>query len=289
MRVFLGGVRGTRPVAARSYLAYGGDTTAILVEGAEGERVLIDAGTGLRMIGERIAASPGTGPLVWLFTHYHLDHLSGFSSFPLLAGRGAEVEIARPRGADPHPEGIIPLVLGEPLWPVTLEELPSRVRFSLWDGGPVEDPRRAGGLAIRWCPVHHHGGSIAYRIDEAAGGSFVFATDIEWRESAPAEREALLRLCAEPAAADLLIMDGQYTEERYPRHRGWGHSTWSDVAEVARRAGVRRFLVTHHDPTCDDASLERIERDVKAAAPGGGLARQGMAVALPDRKDGADR
>jgi len=281
MEVILGGVRGTRPVAARAFLGFGGDTTAVLVEGAGGERILIDAGTGLRTIAERIASKPGAAPLLWLFTHYHLDHVNGFPTFPLLFDGKMEIEIAGPRRADPHPERVLPLVMREPLWPVALKDVPARVRFSLWKGGSVEDPRPAGTLSIRWCPVHHHGGSIAYRIDEAAtGASFVFATDIEWRESAPAEREALRRLCAEPAAADLLIMDGQYTDERYLRHRGWGHSTWGDVVEVARLADVGGAIVTHHDPKSDDAALDRIERELEARAGGARLARQGMAITL---------
>ena len=56
--------------------------------------------------------------------------------------------------------------------------------------------------------------------------------------------------------AALLIIDGQYTADEYGKKLGWGHATMDDAAEVARRAGVERVAVYHHDPLHDDAVLD---------------------------------
>jgi CheY-like chemotaxis protein len=61
------------------------------------------------------------------------------------------------------------------------------------------------------------------------------------------------------AGADLVIHDAQYTPEEYPAKKNWGHSTYDYVVELAAAAGVKNLALTHHDPTHDDAFLERIE------------------------------
>ena len=75
-------------------------------------------------------------------------------------------------------------------------------------------------------------------------------------------------------------MDGQYDRARYESHIGWGHSAWEDCAEVARRAGVERLLVTHHDPAHNDLELARRERLLKRVLPTAAFAREGMTLAL---------
>ena len=84
MKLIVGGCRGTAPVAQPEFMKYGGETTSFLVEGAAGERVLIDAGTGARRLGLRLERETAEGRLLVLFTHYHLDHVSGLPSLGLI-------------------------------------------------------------------------------------------------------------------------------------------------------------------------------------------------------------
>ena len=58
--------------------------------------------------------------------------------------------------------------------------------------------------------------------------------------------------------ADLLFYDSQYTPEEYPKRRGWGHGTWLEATKVGREAEVKQLVLFHHDPSHDDADMERI-------------------------------
>jgi len=281
MKVILGGVRGTSSVAQPEFMGFGGETTSVLVEGDAGGRIIIDAGTGIGRLGRRLEKEKPLPAVLMLITHYHLDHIVGLPSFLLLYRKGFTVHVASPRREGRKAEEVLPQVMAQPYWPVQMDDVLADIHFVDWKDAASPKPFSFNGLEVSWCPVHHPGGCTAYRIDEpATGRSFVFATDVEWPLATPEEKDAFRRLCREPGSPDLLIMDGQFGRANYERFKGWGHSTWEDVVEVAREVGARRLLVGHHSPDRDDESLRKMEQVVTAAMPGASLARGGMEVVL---------
>lgn len=274
MRIVMGGVRGTAPASRAGFLAYGGATTSVLVEDGRGARVVIDAGTGLRALQPRLADADGRDPVLMLFTHYHLDHLLGLPAFAPLYRPDWRVAFAAPAREGVTAQDALARLMAKPFWPVAFR---AQQTFAVLPDEPGAAPLRRGSLEIRWCAVHHANGCHAYRIDRPeTGASVVFATDLEWRASDDAERARLLALCREPRPAGLLIMDGQYDAGEAARFAGWGHSTWQDAAEVARAAGVRRLMVTHHAPENDDAALAQREAALARVLPDACFARDGM-------------
>jgi phosphoribosyl 1,2-cyclic phosphodiesterase len=286
MKITFYGVRGTSPVTQSDFALFGGETTSVLVEGEGGERIAIDAGTGLRNLGRNLGKKNRSAPpLLLLMTHYHLDHLIGLPAFAPLYRDGTRFAIAAPRRQGRTPQTVISRIFSAPLWPLQIDNIPARIEFLTLPGASSAGPFPWGGLRITWAALHHPGASTAYRIDEpATGASFVFATDVEWAESTLAERKAFLRLCARPAPPGLLAFDGQYGKDEYPRFRGWGHSTREDAASAAQLAGAKKLLVTHHDPARNDRFLAAAEGELVRAFPGARLARQGMSVSLPGEK-----
>ncbi len=281
MKVIIGGVRGTNPVGQSDFMKYGGETTSFLVEGDAGERILIDAGTGLRKLGERLDQTHRAADVLLLLTHYHLDHVMGLPALSLLYKEHWTIEIASPSRQDFRVDEIMPRIFNKPFWPLQVEDLASHVRFKTLDGETSRAPLHHGKLEIRWCPQHHPGGSTAYRIDEpSSGASVVIATDLEWAESTAAEQAALLKLADH---ASLLIMDGQFTPEEYAEHHGWGHSTWKECCDVARRVAAQKLLISHHAPWRNDECLENVEDDVRVCCPPAGLAREGAEIVVASR------
>jgi ribonuclease BN (tRNA processing enzyme) len=57
---------------------------------------------------------------------------------------------------------------------------------------------------------------------------------------------------------DLLIHDGQYTEDEFSAKADWGHSTAAYAVHVAAETGAKRLLLTHHDPAHTDRELDKI-------------------------------
>jgi phosphoribosyl 1,2-cyclic phosphodiesterase len=239
MKIIFGGVRGSFPTAGPEVVRYGGSTTALLIAGADGTRVLADLGSGTRRLDRWLPVTPG-GELTVLLSHYHLDHLIGLPVLPQLYRREWALEFASPAHGGIGVRQALSGFMTRPYWPIPLEELASR-RMYLDLPGRSDAPLRRGGLEIRWVPSPHEGGSTMYRFDEpATGASFVFATDIEWPAATEQGRRDLVGLLRNPSPAQALAMDGHYTPGEYPAHKGWGHSSWAHVAEAVARAAWGR-------------------------------------------------
>lgn len=280
MKLTFGGVRGTNPVAQPEFMRYGGETSSFLIQGQGGEQILVDAGTGVRELGRLLQSSTAPKRVLMLMTHYHLDHVVGLPSLGLIYSPDWTVEIAAPAHEDVVVEATMSRVMDKPFWPLQVEDLKSRLRFTALEHAP-EAALRYGGLTIRWCPLHHPGGCTAYRVEEPArGGALVIATDVEWGSATELERQNLVNLCAQPTPAGLLVMDAQYTPDEVSRFKGWGHSTWPEAVAVAEAAGVPRLLLTHHDPRRNDDALEALRRDLQARRPEADLARERMVIEL---------
>ncbi|HMO49720.1 MAG TPA: MBL fold metallo-hydrolase [Kiritimatiellia bacterium] len=287
MKLTFGGVRGSCPVAQPDFMGYGGETTAFLIEGVAGERILIDAGTGIRLLGRRLMETPGE-KTAWLFmTHYHLDHVVGLPMLPMIYSTDWALHMAAPDHNSISLQEMMQRILDRPFWPLQVEDLKSGNTYHALEGPASLHPFLCGGIEVRWCPVRHQGDCTAYRFDEpATGASVVIATDVEWGLASPAERAWLESLIAHPRPAELLIMDGQYEDETIARFRGWGHSTWQEAGDLAARMKAGRLLITHHDPGADDAQLDRINALVQVRYGTASLARAGMSLDLPVSRGG---
>jgi ribonuclease BN (tRNA processing enzyme) len=135
-----------------------------------------------------------------------------------------------------------------------------------------------GEARVRALRLNHPGGVLAYRVDHE-GRSVVYATDTEHYACV----DPALRALAE--GADVLIYDAQYTPDEYrgeggPSKVGWGHSTYVAGAELARAAGVGRFVLFHHDPRRTDAGVAAIEEAARALFADTVAAREGMEIGL---------
>ena len=271
MRIRFAGVRGSWPRTAPRFAQYGGDTTCLQVTPRDGPTVFVDAGTGITAAAE-LLPRPG-GDLLLLLTHTHHDHLQGFPSLSPLYEPGWRLTVAAPEFVPA--EAAVRKLMEPPLWPLALDSLRSTVAFR-----QLSAVFAWGSLEIRHLAVPHPGACSAYRLDESGGGSLVFATDIEWGAWDDAGRAAFARFCREPRPVDLLVMDGQFTDEEIPARRGWGHSSLGDCVAAARAGGAGRLLTTHHSPDRDDAAMVAVEATLATLLAGAAAARQGQELEL---------
>jgi phosphoribosyl 1,2-cyclic phosphodiesterase len=260
MQVRFWGVRGSIAVPSRSSLRYGGNTSCVEVTLSDGSELILDAGTGVRVLG---AARTGDASTVQvLLTHLHLDHIQGLLFFAPLFDPANEVVVYGPPAPGATLEERLARYLSEPLSPVELRELPASVQFAAC---PYEE-WQVGCARITAAIVAHRGVTLGYRITEG-DRSLCYLPDHE-----PALGGSLAD--AEPGwisgigladRASVLVHDGQYTDEEYPARVGWGHSSVSDAVAFADRADVERLILFHHDPTHDDRQLDRIAARARQA------------------------
>jgi ribonuclease BN (tRNA processing enzyme) len=263
-------------------LRYGAGTSCFTLETPSG-LIIVDAGTGVCSVARELRRRAACPPILFLFTHLHMDHILGLPGFAPLYRSDAEITLmADPRREDNWKETLRRFVR-PPYWPVGLGSVASRMRL---EDLPVADGvLRRWGVRIEWCPVPHPQQCLAYRLSYP-GRSIVIATDVEYTTDAIDER-----FLSFSGGADALIFDAQYQPAEYADHRGWGHSTWEAATEAAVRADVRRLILTHHDPDRSDRSVERMVRAARKRFPATQAARGGMVLdpAPRTRKEGSPR
>lgn len=284
MEILFAGVRGSAPRGGPGQTRWGGHSTCVLATGAAGDRLLLDCGSGV----QRAAAAlgPDVDELTVLFTHLHLDHVLGFPMLPLLHRPGARITVASALPSHELREALDRL-MSPPFWPIGLDDVPAEIDVLHVPNDGT--PWTTGDLTVRGLAMPHPGGVTAWRVDDAAGGAFVQATDVEWSGASPARRARFVELCAAPHPADLLAMDGQFPADALPDFAGWGHSSPEQVLEAAAAAGVGAVRIVHHAPDRDDDALDAMDAGVRAQSPAAALAREGETILLPsaarDRKD----
>ncbi|OGW91175.1 MAG: hypothetical protein A3D28_04925 [Omnitrophica bacterium RIFCSPHIGHO2_02_FULL_63_14] len=262
------GARSGRPVWGARYRRYGGSTSCFSLETDEG-LLIFDAGTGIASIGHELAQRAAVPPITILFTHFHLDHVMGMPAFQPFYKKGGNVTLmGRGDQAAQWPR-TLKTVFGKPLWPIELLDAGATIRL---DDLPRQGSLTLHGIKISWCPVWHPQTCLSYRI-ETPDRVLVLATDCEHGRADL--DQAFLEFCR---GADVLIHDAQYTPEEYPRHYGWGHSTWEQAAQRAARAGVGTLILTAHDPSRSDEEIDRIVEQARQIFPETVAATEEMAL-----------
>lgn len=274
MDVRFWGVRGSIAVSGAGYTRAGGNTSCVEVRAGE-HRLVLDGGTGLRALGDALAAETG-GPVraTVLFSHVHWDHIQGVPFFGPAFHPGSALHLVGATRDGVDLRDALARQMVAPTFPVGLDALRARLT---WRAAVAGEPFEVGPFRVTAAESRHPNGVLAWRV-EADGRAVVYATDIEHGGAVDP------RLVALAEGADLLVHDAQYTDEEYPARRGWGHSTWAEAVEVAERANVRRLALFHHDPRRDDDALAVLEDRARARFPGAFAAREGGRVSLADAR-----
>jgi phosphoribosyl 1,2-cyclic phosphodiesterase len=262
------GVRGTLPVSRPEARRYGGNTLCVSIDFPDGRLFVFDAGTGIRALSDALLAAGRTrldGRV--LISHPHWDHINALPFFGPFYMQGNSFEVCGPTHGDITMRGLINAQMDGVYFPITTREFAADVQYRDLAEGTYD----IGGVPVRTMLLSHPGNCLGYRL-EYAGRSLCYVTDNELYPADSPSRsdeyaERLADFCRE---ADALITDCAYADAEYARHIHWGHSSVSQVAELAWRARVRALYLVHHDPSQNDDAI-----DAKLAAAQAWLATRG--------------
>jgi phosphoribosyl 1,2-cyclic phosphodiesterase len=251
------GARGSLSAPGPATVGYGGNTSCVEVELADGTTLILDAGSGIRELGQRLVERD-PGLLHICLTHLHLDHVEGLGFFAPLWTPGWKLRFWGPPSPTATLQARVSRYLSPPLFPVGLSETPAHTVFE----DVPREPWRLGSAVIEAQEVEHRGPTLGYRIEEE-GQVLVYLPDHEPYLTADLDdTPEWISGWALAAGADLLLHDSQYTADEYAARLGWGHSSGPHAAAFARAAGVRRFALFHHDPMRSDRELEELYDEV---------------------------
>jgi phosphoribosyl 1,2-cyclic phosphodiesterase len=245
------GSRGSIPVSGKEYLKYGGDTTCIEIRTKDDDIIVVDAGTGIRRLGNQLIEE-GRYSCDMILTHAHWDHLMGFPFFKLMYLEQANIRMQGCPYAQKFVETMLSQVMAPPNFPVPLSEVTARIDYE-----PVCPERfEIGSVTVIPIRLSHPNGGTGYKFIED-GKSFVFLTDNELDFTHPGglPLEAYQEFSAD---ADLLIHDAEYTKEEYDVTRQWGHSVYTTALELAIQGKVKQFGLFHINQERTDSGVDQM-------------------------------
>ncbi len=282
------GTRGSIPTPGAHTARYGGNTPCVAVEGAGGQLVILDAGTGIRALGlQLVERQNGAVNAEILLSHAHWDHIQGLPHFKPFFSPGNAVRIWGSRQGTTSLEAILRQQMDPAVFPIPLDALSAKLTVQQVDPGEFT----VGAFRVRAMRLRHPGTTLGYRLTPAAaagGASMAYVTDNELGPGGHYDTPATWRkdLVAFLANVELLIHDAMYTPQELEQHRGWGHSTFEEAVTLAAEAGVRRLVLFHHEPEHGDAEVDGLLSAARRAAKARGTpaevlaAREGMTLTL---------
>ena len=299
MKVKFYGTRGSIPISDPECIKYGGNTTSLRVYSEclkKGTALAIDTGTGFVPLSRDILQEKNIKEVSVLFSHYHHDHTQGMLLSPLIFIKNIKLNLYGPLDGGVGPKKLLESLMKPPFFPVHFKEVSSHINCKSLefpktivmlfhpkgsrlmnvdeyecicrDRGYI--PINNGGrypldefLVVTMYRSRHPEQTVSYRFEEKpTGKTFVFLTDHENEDGIP------LAFKAHVKEADLLVIDSQYSREKYDKFTaGYGHGTPDYCVKVAKAVGVKKLGLTHHDPTSKDKDVEKILEEAKKCDP----------------------
>ena len=276
MRLKFWGVRGSIPTPGKHTVRYGGNTPSLELRLDNDELIILDAGTGIRNLGDQLVNSGESINAHLFITHPHWDHIQGFPFFKPAFIAGNELTIVGTERSEKKLSEIIAEQMNKIYFPVQLHELNAKIKFvPVGEGNEIN----VFGARVTTMYVNHPGFTVGYRL-EYKGKTLVYISDNEPYDRKAARRltnfepivkEKYEQLSGDPNQrvfdfcrdADLLIHDATYTPEEYMDRVGWGHSHYLFTLRVATEGNVKRLYLFHHDQNHSDDKVDEILKKCK--------------------------
>lgn len=275
MQITFWGVRGSYPVPGTATVRYGGHTSCVEVRSRDGQCLVVDAGTGLRGLGQKLAAenaSQEVSAYNLILSHVHWDHIQGLPFFEPAYLGGTTIQVHAPRAAAEELRQVIGGITRHEFFPVALDAVPADFVFNEVTPGQAFQLDEFSVLPIG---LNHPFGAVGYRID-ADGTSMAYINDTapfdrmlhkqhftaSPEEPSEDDRVVLAAMRANLVTAlesvDTVIYDTHFTPEEYQQFPHWGHSTPDHALDICEESNVGRLVLYHHAPAHDDAKMDQI-------------------------------
>ncbi|MBN1349429.1 MBL fold metallo-hydrolase [candidate division KSB1 bacterium] len=256
MKIRFWGTRGSIPAPGPDTAKYGGNTTCVEVRLEDGTLIIFDAGTGIRKLGLALMNEKFTQNINLVLTHSHWDHIQGFPFFAPANDPKMKINIF---GCPPTFDKLKKIMTDQmesKYFPINFKDLKANITFREID----TSAQYLGSARLHFLELNHPGFAYGFKLVEKSR-AMALLTDNELLPPAHAVTDwnAFVDFCKN---VDVLVHDAMWTDTELKEKAGWGHSSVTQVIQLALQANVRRNLIlSHHDPEHSDKMLDLLSLD----------------------------
>jgi len=287
---------------------YGGQTSCVEVRAADDTCIIVDAGTGVRALGQKLAQQQRKTTSAHynvVLSHVHWDHIQGLPFFEPAYIPGTTITMYALRAAADELQQVISGITRHEFFPMPLSAVPADFKFKEVAPGEVFE---LDGFAVTPIALNHPFGAVGYRM-EADNTSVAYVSDTApfsdvlhkqhflsgVEELTDEDRAQLAQLENDLRAAitntHTVIYDTHFTSEEYARFPHYGHSTPEHALSICEGIGVRRLVLYHHAPSHTDDQMDEIARTYHARGKEMGIevvvAQEGQTLSIGKRTRGS--
>jgi phosphoribosyl 1,2-cyclic phosphodiesterase len=255
------GTRGSVPVPGKDTVKYGGNTPCVEIRTAENKLLILDAGTGIRALGNYIIQNNVNDPLDILLSHYHWDHIQGIPFFVPIYQKGRKITFYGTPGSEKSVKKLLSDQMEKEYFPVNIDEVPADITFK---NIKPNESFELDGLEIKTYSVYHPSPTLTFRVCEN-NKCVVYMTDNELDvrgendtniyEKLKSKNVGLIDFCY---GCEYLIHDMMFDEKLIESKIGWGHSSNKALANFAMMANVKNLVFFHYNPEYTDEKIDQL-------------------------------
>jgi phosphoribosyl 1,2-cyclic phosphodiesterase len=258
MNIKFWGTRGSIPVPGKNTLKYGGNTPC--VELRSGDHLLIlDCGSGIRELGNRIIEDGHNKEIYLLISHYHWDHIQGVPFFKPLYRKEYKLLFYGLSTDEYSIESLLSSQMQPKNFPIRIEDVNADISYK---NIYPDNKLTFGDLEITTYQANHPSITLVYKFVKK-GKSFIYMTDNELREAQnknSADYRNLVEFCS---GCDYLVHDAMFDEISEKNSTGWGHSSNISLADFAIDAEVKNIVLFHYNPDYSDEKIDNLVEETQ--------------------------
>ena len=263
------GVRGSRPAHAPQNIGYGGNSTCIEFDPGLEFTIIIDGGSGLQHISQKLGDHPQRKRLHVLISHTHWDHVLQIPFLKQFNNPEFEIHFYAPDIAGRPFSELFSLLFKPGRLPVPALDFRAKITFHKVQ--PGVDFLIEGKVKVSSFQVNHqhitlgyklsYGDSVVAIITDAASiknGNYLghgFNERAQLIGNAKFETEYNAQLVKFLGKVPTVVFNTHFNQSNLKAD--WGHATPEIAIEICAQAAVRQLFMFHHAPEDDDNAVAK--------------------------------